>query len=86
MLAQRIFAAHWRGKSPDAAVGVHAARVAVRILHGEASSSIPSQLLEIASPVYDWRGPRRSRIAESQLSAAAWSNPPADILAAVQVG
>ena len=55
-----------RQQLPDAVVGVHAARVAARILHGEASSSIPSQLLETGSPVHDWRGLRRFGIAESQ--------------------
>src|SRR5262245_63488570 len=41
----------------------------MRILHGEASASILSGLLGVASPVYDWRGARRWRISESQSSA-----------------
>ena len=66
-------AAAFRGtlvrQSPDPAVGVHAAHVAVRIFHGDASASIPLQPLRVASPVYDWHGPRRWGISESQLSA-----------------
>ena len=51
---------------PDPAVGIHAA---VRILHDEAPLNIPAQLLETASPVYDWREPWHWGINESQLSA-----------------
>jgi len=54
-------------QSPDPTVGVHAARVAAHILHGEASASITSQLLGVASPVYDWREPQRWGISEAQL-------------------
>jgi two-component system, LuxR family, sensor kinase FixL len=54
----------------DHEVGVEAARVAIRILRGEAPSSIPAQLLETVAPVYDWRELRRWGISEARLPSA----------------
>lgn len=50
-------------------VGARAARAAVRILRGERPEGIAPQVLEAASPVYDWRELRRWQIPESRLPA-----------------
>ena len=49
--------------------GIEAARVAVRILHGEAASSFPPQFVDTLPPRYDWRELRRWHISEKQLPA-----------------
>ncbi|MBP1599144.1 MAG: two-component sensor histidine kinase, partial [Acidobacteria bacterium] len=50
-------------------VGEQAARTAVRILRGESPGSIPPQVLEDATPVYDWRELQRWGISEARLPA-----------------
>ena len=54
---------------PDKALGVEAARVALRILRGEVPSSIPTKPLGTSTPVYDWRELRRWGISEARLPA-----------------
>jgi len=51
----------------DTEVGARAARAAVRILRGERPENITPQILEAASPVYDWRELQRWKISESSL-------------------
>jgi len=53
----------------DTEVGVRAARAAVRILRGERPENIPPQILDTATPVYDWRELRRWHINEALLPA-----------------
>jgi signal transduction histidine kinase len=53
----------------DSEVGVRAARAATRILRGERPENIPSQILEEAGPVFDWRELRRWGISETRLPA-----------------
>jgi nitrogen fixation negative regulator NifL len=50
-------------------LGVEGGRVARRILRGENPASIPAQVLEAATPVYDWRELKRWGIKESRLPA-----------------
>jgi PAS domain S-box-containing protein len=51
----------------DTEVGMRAARAAIRILHGERPESIAPQILDAASPVYDWRELRRWNIDVTKL-------------------
>ncbi len=53
----------------DLEIGTQGARLAIRILRGESPGDIPPQLLEAATPVYDWRELRRWGISETRLSA-----------------
>jgi len=48
-------------------VGARAARAAIHILRGERPESIAPQILDAASPVYDWRELRRWNINEARL-------------------
>ena len=50
-------------------VGKEAAKVAIRILHGEPASSIPPKLIERLPPRYDWSELRRWKINEKFLPA-----------------
>ena len=54
---------------PDRSLGVKAAEVAARILHGEAPSSIQSPPLEAGPPTFDWRELQHWYIAEDRLPA-----------------
>ena len=54
---------------PDRSLGVKAAGVAARILHGEAPSSIQSPPLEAGPPTFDWRELQHWYIAEDRLPA-----------------
>ena len=54
---------------PDRSLGVKAAEVAARILHGEAPSSIQSPPLEAGPPTFDWRELQHWHIAEDRLPA-----------------
>ena len=54
----------------DYEVGAKAARVAIRILRGEAASSIPPEFLATAAAVYDWRELHRWGISEARLPSA----------------
>ena len=47
--------------------GEEAARLAVRILHGESASSLPPQVIAPTEPLYDWRQLRRWGISEDRL-------------------
>jgi len=47
--------------------GIEAARIAARILHGEAASSFPNKFVGTLPPRYDWRELRRWHIPEKQL-------------------
>jgi two-component system, LuxR family, sensor kinase FixL len=51
----------------DYEVGAKAARTAIRILRGEAPSSILPQFIETTTSVYDWRELRRWGISEARL-------------------
>ena len=53
----------------DSEVGKCGARAAVRILQGERPETIPAQILETATPVYDWRELKRWDISEARLPA-----------------
>lgn len=57
----------------DSFLGEQGARVAVRILRGEDPATIPPQIFEAASPVYDWRELQRWGIREGLL-------PPASVV------
>jgi two-component system sensor kinase FixL len=48
-------------------VGAEAARVAIRILHGEPASSIPPRIVPPGRPRYDWRELQRWNISENRL-------------------
>jgi hypothetical protein len=50
-------------------IGERGARVALRILRGEKPENIPPQVLEAASPVYDWRELKRWGVKGSRLPA-----------------
>jgi len=52
---------------PDRSLGVKAADVGVRILQGEAPSSIQSPSMEARPPTFDWRELERWHIAEDRL-------------------
>jgi signal transduction histidine kinase len=52
---------------PSDRVGKEAARVAIRILHGEPASSFPSRFVERLPPRYDWRELQRWKINEKLL-------------------
>jgi len=52
---------------PDRSLGVKAAGVGARILHGEAPSSIQSPPMEVGPPTFDWRELQRWHIAEDRL-------------------
>lgn len=47
--------------------GEEAARLAVRILHGESASSLPPEVIPPTEPLYDWRELHRWGINEGQL-------------------
>ncbi|HLX68260.1 MAG TPA: PAS domain-containing protein [Verrucomicrobiae bacterium] len=47
--------------------GEEAARLAVRILHGESASSLPPEVIPPTVPLYDWRQLHRWGISEDQL-------------------
>ncbi len=47
--------------------GVEAARIAIRILHGEPASSIPPKIIGALPPRYDWRELQKWKIAEASL-------------------
>ena len=49
--------------------GKESARLAVRILHGEAASSFPPEIIPPTMPQYDWRELRRWNISEDRLPA-----------------
>lgn len=53
----------------DTEIGGQAARVAARILLGEAPESIPPLILDSGAPIYDWRELRRWNIREKNLPA-----------------
>jgi signal transduction histidine kinase len=53
----------------DTEVGVRGARAAIRILHGERPETIPPEILETATPAFDWREIRRWGISEARLPA-----------------
>jgi PAS domain S-box-containing protein len=48
-------------------IGVQGARTALRILRGEEATEIPPQILDAATPIYDWRELRRWKIPEARL-------------------
>ncbi|HYH41302.1 MAG TPA: ATP-binding protein [Burkholderiales bacterium] len=52
---------------PDVTLGVEGARLAIRILKGEASNKITPVVLEENAPVYDWRELHRFGIPEDRL-------------------
>ena len=52
-----------------AEIGKESAEMAVRILHGEAASSLPPKLIEPLPPHYDWRELQRWNISEKLLPA-----------------
>lgn len=54
---------------PGSRVGATAAATAARILNGEATSSIPTTIIDEAPPTYDWRELKRWNIPESRLPA-----------------
>src|SRR5256885_4666158 len=47
--------------------GIESAHIAVRILHGEAASSFPPEIMGPLPPRYDWRGVKRWKINEESL-------------------
>lgn len=47
--------------------GAESAGIAVRILHGEAASNLPPEIVQPTAPEYDWRELRRWGISESRL-------------------
>lgn len=53
----------------DAALGIEAARTAVRLLHGTPVAEIPPQFLEPAPPLYDWRELQRWDLLRAPLPA-----------------
>ena len=53
----------------DSEIGAQGARTAIRILRGERPGSIPPQVLEAATPVFDWRELQRWGISEARLPA-----------------
>jgi len=52
---------------PDVTLGVEGARVAIRILKGEAPNTIPPVVLKGTVPAYDWRELQRFGIREDRL-------------------
>ena len=52
---------------PDVTLGIEGARVAIRILKGEAPSAIKPVVLEENAPAYDWRELQRFGIPEHRL-------------------
>jgi PAS domain S-box-containing protein len=53
----------------DVEVGARAARLAIRMLHGEKPAGIPPQVLEVGTPTYDWRELKRWGISQANLPA-----------------
>jgi PAS domain S-box-containing protein len=51
----------------DQNLGIHAATAAARILRGEPVKSIPGEIVQSSSPVYDWRELKRWSISDSRL-------------------
>jgi PAS domain S-box-containing protein len=47
--------------------GIESARIAIRILHGEAASNFPPQIIGPVAPQYDWRELRHWGISEARL-------------------
>jgi hypothetical protein len=50
-----------------AAIGQQAGRLALRILDGEAASSIPVTMADVVKPIFDWRQLRRWGVDEDNL-------------------
>jgi signal transduction histidine kinase len=48
-------------------IGAQAAHTALRILRGQTAESIPPEILDLATPMYDWRELRRWKIPEANL-------------------
>ncbi|HEV8543118.1 MAG TPA: PAS domain S-box protein [Verrucomicrobiae bacterium] len=52
---------------PAGLEGVESARIAVRVLQGEAATNFPPKIIGTLPPTYDWRELRRWNISEEQL-------------------